>query len=271
MSSTAPYQTARTTTSPASGSPTWPARTSPDSSAASASAFAVSVPSRVTEWLPASARVAMPRPMLPVPIMVMSMRTGLSGASVARPPRATSRSSASHSLRRSRSTVPGSLLDTATAARDDPRAPATGAGHGGKRFICMVAHRQRPDRTCLHPDRVRALVVFNGFARMFRDDNYPIGIPQRFVEQFRDAVTDTNPDPSARRVDDLALQAPSLAGDARFRAWWQRAGEESASPGVSRSQFQLILAAELRAVLPEIRVPTLVVRRRSSTCRIRSA
>jgi hypothetical protein len=88
---------------------------------------------------------------------------------------------------------------------------------------------------------VRALVVFNGFARMLRDDNYPIGIPQRFVEQFRDAVTDTNPDPSARRVDDLALQAPSLASDARFRAWWQRAGEQSASPGVSRSQFQLIL------------------------------
>src|SRR5829696_6699848 len=73
MSLTAWYQTASTTTSASSGSPTWPARASPGRSAASACAFSALVPSRVTAWPPSSARVAMPRAMLPVPMMVMSM------------------------------------------------------------------------------------------------------------------------------------------------------------------------------------------------------
>jgi len=63
-----------------SGSPVVPARTSPSSSVASASAFSALVPSSVTELPPLRARVAMPRAMLPVPMMVMSTSSSSIGS-----------------------------------------------------------------------------------------------------------------------------------------------------------------------------------------------
>jgi hypothetical protein len=67
------YGIASTTTSPSSPSPASAARTSPDSSPASVRAFPLDVPSRVAAWPPASSRVAMPRAMLPVPMIVISI------------------------------------------------------------------------------------------------------------------------------------------------------------------------------------------------------
>src|SRR5689334_5568685 len=50
-----------------------PARAEPPSSPASASALPLSVPTSVTSWPPARARVPMPRAMLPVPTIVTCM------------------------------------------------------------------------------------------------------------------------------------------------------------------------------------------------------
>jgi hypothetical protein len=75
MSSGASYATARTTMSPLSASPRAPARTAPETSSASAAAL---LPSTVTEWPPAKARAPMPRAMLPVPMIVMSVCVVLS-------------------------------------------------------------------------------------------------------------------------------------------------------------------------------------------------
>jgi hypothetical protein len=67
------YGIASTTTSPWRWSPISAARTSSDSSPASARAFSLDVPTSVTAWPPASSRVAMPRAMLPVPMIVISI------------------------------------------------------------------------------------------------------------------------------------------------------------------------------------------------------
>jgi class 3 adenylate cyclase len=49
-----------------------------------------------------------------------------------------------------------------------------------------------------------------------------------------------------------------------FRRWWQRAGRAGASPGVARSQYDIAMGSDLRAVLPTITTPTLVLHRRDN-------
>jgi class 3 adenylate cyclase len=71
------------------------------------------------------------------------------------------------------------------------------------------------------------------------------------------------PDPSYRdeAPDDLSLLAPSLADDPSFRSWWQRAGQRGASPAAARTHLRMLFEADLRELLPSIRVPTLVLHR----------
>jgi class 3 adenylate cyclase len=109
------------------------------------------------------------------------------------------------------------------------------------------------------PERVSALVLMHCHARIARDVDYPFGWPQSVLDRFIDSVTD--PTYEGDGVDALAVSAPSLASDVEFRAWWKRAGERSASPAVARADNVLAMGADIRAVLPFINTPTLVLHR----------
>jgi len=122
-----------------------------------------------------------------------------------------------------------------------------------------------------HPERVRALVLVNAYARVVRDHDYPIGFPSDVVEQFVKDLTEpgtdaTAPAAASRRPEvpdasagDLPYMAPSLASDAAFASWWDRAGHRGASPAASRAVWRVAIGTDLRAALPLIDVPTLVV------------
>jgi class 3 adenylate cyclase len=111
----------------------------------------------------------------------------------------------------------------------------------------------------VHPERVSALILMHSWARLIRDDSYPCGVPRAMVDQFVEAVTD--PSYQGEAVDDVALMAPSLVSDPEFRAWWIRAGTRGASPAVARAMNALVAYSDLRALLPTISVPTLVLHR----------
>jgi class 3 adenylate cyclase len=105
-----------------------------------------------------------------------------------------------------------------------------------------------------HSDRVQALVVVNGYARMLVDDDYPIGLTVDELAEVLD-TTDPSPDPSDA---DVARFAPSAARDESFRQWWVETGRRGASPATARALLRVALEADVRAVLPTIRVPVLV-------------
>jgi class 3 adenylate cyclase len=130
------------------------------------------------------------------------------------------------------------------------RAALLGVGTGG--FVAMLL-------SATHPERLSAQVLVHCSARLARDSDYPWGWPQRLLDKFVDAVTD----PSYRgdAIDDLALSAPSLATDVAFRSWWKRAGSRTASPAIARAMDVLVTRADIRAVLPLITTPTLVLHR----------
>ncbi len=57
----------------------------------------------------------------------------------------------------------------------------------------------------------------------------------------------------------LQLWAPSQIGNRAFEEWWARMQRSAVSPGMARQILEMIAQTDLRAVLPTIRVPTLVM------------
>jgi class 3 adenylate cyclase len=63
----------------------------------------------------------------------------------------------------------------------------------------------------------------------------------------------------------MQLWAPSQVGNRAFEEWWARMQRSAVSPGMARQILQMIAATDLRAVLPTIRVPTLVMHTTDNT------
>jgi class 3 adenylate cyclase len=125
-----------------------------------------------------------------------------------------------------------------------------GVGEGGLAAMLFSA---------TYPERTSALVLMHCFARLVRDSDYSWGIPLHIVERFVETVT--NPDHEGDTLDDVAIMAPSLATDVEFRSWWKHAGQRAASPATARAINLVAAGADMRAVLPMIQTPTLVLHR----------
>jgi pimeloyl-ACP methyl ester carboxylesterase len=107
-----------------------------------------------------------------------------------------------------------------------------------------------------YPERTSALVLYGTFASAIRDADYPWAMDA----DKRRAIIDDIP-LTWGRGHYADLLAPSLHGDARFRAWWARLERQGASPGAAMALRRMNGQIDLRPVLPAIRVPTLVLHR----------
>lgn len=56
----------------------------------------------------------------------------------------------------------------------------------------------------------------------------------------------------------LSVWAPSQVGNRQFEEWWAKMQRSAVSPGMARQLLDMIADTDLRAILPTIRVPTLV-------------
>jgi class 3 adenylate cyclase len=154
--------------------------------------------------------------------------------------------------------VPLSALPTIEQWMDDARTTLVAAGvdraavigdtEGGPMAIMLAASL---------PDRVSRLVLINSFARWSRSDDYPIGMPsptvERLVERYGQHWGVT--------ADILNLTAPSAAHDRSFRDWYVRYQRLSMPCGAATATYRWVTQLDVRAVLPTIRVPTLVIHR----------
>jgi pimeloyl-ACP methyl ester carboxylesterase/DNA-binding CsgD family transcriptional regulator len=113
-----------------------------------------------------------------------------------------------------------------------------------------------------HPERVDALVIVNGTARLARAPDYPVGIPDWILERF--LAINMEPDAIEQGLDYLAAAGPSVANDGAFRSWWRRAGNRGASPSTARAIQSVYVWADVRPLLPILDVPTLVIHRRDN-------
>jgi DNA-binding SARP family transcriptional activator/pimeloyl-ACP methyl ester carboxylesterase len=109
-----------------------------------------------------------------------------------------------------------------------------------------------------HPERVRAMALYGGWARSRRSSDYPWGATQEEDDKLIALVQ--------RHWGDAAhllrYWAPESQHDGALRSWWARALRLGATPTAAVVWLQMMEEVDLRAVLPSIRVPTVVVHRR---------
>jgi pimeloyl-ACP methyl ester carboxylesterase len=105
-----------------------------------------------------------------------------------------------------------------------------------------------------HPDRVRGLVLCGAFARMTRAPDYPCGYSLEDVDKLKGYIRQ-----AWGRGASLRAIAPSRRSDPVFASWVGFAEQEGCSPGGALDLLEMNLGLDLRALLPSIRVPTVVM------------
>ena len=110
------------------------------------------------------------------------------------------------------------------------------------------------------PQRFPTLILVNSCARMARAEDYPIGAPPHVMKAFAQDWSDR----FGVDADTLRLTAPSVAEDARFRAWYTRFQRQAMAPTVARMALNWIAETDVRMVLPTIQAHTLVIHRRDA-------
>jgi class 3 adenylate cyclase len=153
--------------------------------------------------------------------------------------------------------VPATALPTLEEWMDDLRAVLDDIGSekaaivtamAGGFLACVFA--------ATYPDRVRALVLIDGFARLTRTDDYPWGLT---VDQSRTIIQAFESQWGTGMM--LDLFDPDDEDDVALRESWGRYERHSVSPGTAASMVSMINATDIRGILPAIQVPTLVVAR----------
>lgn len=104
------------------------------------------------------------------------------------------------------------------------------------------------------PERTQALVLYAPFARTLRSADWPFGRTEQEQELFYERFTQ-----EMGTAKNLDLQGPSH--DERFKRWWARFERLGASPGAWRELAEILAQVDVRQVLPNIQVPTLVIHR----------
>jgi pimeloyl-ACP methyl ester carboxylesterase len=110
------------------------------------------------------------------------------------------------------------------------------------------------------PERVRGLVLYATAARGRQAPDYPW---QWSEGEWQDYLGRVRAAWGTREFaeESLPFNNPSLAGDERMLAWWERFQRLSASPSAIYAQEQVFRELDIRQLLPAISVPTLVLHR----------
>jgi class 3 adenylate cyclase len=133
---------------------------------------------------------------------------------------------------------------------------------GSERAAVFAPFSNSPEGILLaakSPERVSHLIVVNGAARALWAPDYPMGVPQSVADLALQLTAES--DAIEQGYDNLALLAPSVADDPGFRAWWNRSGNLGATPAMARAFLERVLRTDVRHLLSEVSVPTLIIHR----------
>jgi pimeloyl-ACP methyl ester carboxylesterase len=158
--------------------------------------------------------------------------------------------------------VPVTAMPTLEQRLDDVRAVMQAAG--SDRAVLVGVSEGGPLCSLFaatYPARTEALIMIGSYARRLRDSDYPWGRTPEDRDRFCQSIIDDWGGPVG--IDE---RAPSRAADPAFRNWWASYLRMGASPGAAVALTRMNAEIDIRAVLPSIRVPTLVIHRTGDQC-----
>jgi pimeloyl-ACP methyl ester carboxylesterase len=138
-------------------------------------------------------------------------------------------------------------MSAVMAAAGSESAVIFGGARGGAMSMLFAA---------TYPERTKALVLYAGVAKTVRSADFPYGKSEQDQRAFFDRFV-----AEMGTGQNLDLQGPSGADDPRFVRWWARFERLVATPSAYRELAAIFLDLDVRAVLPSIQAPTLVLQR----------
>ncbi|MGZ4211425.1 MAG: alpha/beta fold hydrolase [Actinomycetota bacterium] len=126
-------------------------------------------------------------------------------------------------------------------------------------FACQSGARLALMFAAAHPDRTSAVVTFGGHPTSFKHDDYPWGATQdQFAQEMR-AIDEGWTDPQGTAML-FRILAPSASADPNAQAWWSRL-LRSISRREAIKNFRSAVEVDVRALLPSVQAPVLVMHR----------
>jgi class 3 adenylate cyclase/pimeloyl-ACP methyl ester carboxylesterase len=111
-----------------------------------------------------------------------------------------------------------------------------------------------------HPDRVSGLVLGEMLAASQADDAHPWALDPAPLN----AVADVIENGMWGQGVVVPFIAPSASADERITAWWRKLERMSATPSMAANLLRRSIAIDVRALLPQVAAPTLLLHRGDS-------
>lgn len=132
-------------------------------------------------------------------------------------------------------------------AAESEKAAVFGVSEGGAMSLLFGA---------THPDRVRSVLTFGSYAKRLRTPEYPWAPTSEDREaEYRQTLEAWG---TSIGMDTVF---PSMIGNAAFEEWWGRYLRAAASPSAAVTLLRMNTQADIRAILPSVRVPALIMNR----------
>lgn len=133
-------------------------------------------------------------------------------------------------------------------AAESQRALLIGASEGGPGCIQFAANE---------PERLAGLVLYGSLAKGSREKGYPYAMSRRQYDAWLERLIREWGGPA-----EMAFFAPSFVGDRQAENWWASLLRSASSPGAIKGVLEALRDIDVRAILPGIATPTLVIHRR---------
>ncbi|HEY8723704.1 MAG TPA: alpha/beta fold hydrolase [Gaiellaceae bacterium] len=112
-----------------------------------------------------------------------------------------------------------------------------------------------------YPERVSSLILYAPLPKASQAPDYPWAEPEEWWDAVVDRFGRSWGSPEYMEAD-VAWRAPSEANNEAFIEWWGIYRRLGASPGAAADLARINSRIDVRGLLPEIRVPTLVMIRK---------
>jgi pimeloyl-ACP methyl ester carboxylesterase len=112
-----------------------------------------------------------------------------------------------------------------------------------------------------HPEQIAGLVIYGGQPVGVQTADYPWGLTPAQYQRWIAKLVSRWGEPV-----NLEYFAPSRAHDPRLRQWWAQLQRLASSPGAVQAILEGMRDTDVRPLLSQIRVPTLILHRRGDRC-----
>jgi pimeloyl-ACP methyl ester carboxylesterase len=140
---------------------------------------------------------------------------------------------------------------------DDVRAVMEAAGSRSA-FVCGLSEGAPMSVmfSGAYPDRVLGLILLGANVCTLQSPDWPWGWTTDEYQELLDEVVE-----NWGQGTMMNLFMPSFVGDERVKRLWARYQRMGASPGTARALLEANAQIDVRSILPQVRVPTLIIHR----------